>query len=581
MIKIVLKENKNLLNEISVHDVMLTLRSKATTKTMFNYYLLSINITNLKQTLSRYNNLSEEDKQAYASNLEKEAELLINRLESFIYTAIPDDINNNQKGLSAAYLKKWFLYSYDSFLKFIKNNSQGYLLGTLKHDLENYFMMHDFVLPEQRDIMNLDFMELGLAVEGAEPKYKANLEKKDYANASKGTEVIYEDEKWKIFIPHNKGAACELGKGTSWCTAAPGLDYYAHYHKPDDPLFVIYRKPVSNQEKEIVRDNPDLNGVLEKFQFHYGTGQFMNPDDESIINNEYGIKVFNEVNSILKSTVQSRYPQIFDNMIETDLGPSQLKRHSDSSYDSESIKIYYMNLARQSVYGGKDKPSQINIERNKYAKNGYDTFKFEWLMPYQSKEAAQPGLWTGRDIEPAMIEIIYVIDESRFYLNNCTWTFEEFTFASWHPGESEKVDFRLDNFARFQSDHNLPYYLDDAETKRNMEPWTSHFQQFFETEIKPNPDAYAMKVLKKYLPDDIKKEYGLEDEIKENLATKNLHVFDDYLNESLLNEITIEQAEQTLASKATANPDLIKRYPVINSKKWSYTPDDVMRDIGL
>ena len=44
-----------------------------------------------------------------------------------------------------------------------------------------------------------------------------------------------------IAAAHGKGAACLLGKKTSWCTASPGLDYFnTYYGGEDDPLFYIH-----------------------------------------------------------------------------------------------------------------------------------------------------------------------------------------------------------------------------------------------------------------------------------------------------------------------------------------------------
>ena len=71
---------------------------------------------------------------------------------------------------------------------------------------------------------------------------------------------------WEVYIPENKGAACKLGKDTDWCTAAPGLEYYKQYHSKDDPLIIFISK----------------KDPTEKYQFHYGSEQFMNRYDEEL-----------------------------------------------------------------------------------------------------------------------------------------------------------------------------------------------------------------------------------------------------------------------------------------------------------
>ena len=96
-------------------------------------------------------------------------------------------------------------------------------------------------------------------------------EKQSYANAEEGTEVFRDDDELKIYAIHNKGAACELGKGTDWCTAAPGLDYFAEYYDEDDPLFYF--------DASLGGPPDHLTSVRARFQFHYGSGQFMDEDD--------------------------------------------------------------------------------------------------------------------------------------------------------------------------------------------------------------------------------------------------------------------------------------------------------------
>jgi hypothetical protein len=101
--------------------------------------------------------------------------------------------------------------------------------------------------------------------DAAKEEIQKAQEKKNYLDAGAGTEIFRDDGKWKIAALHNKGAACELGKNTDWCTAAPGLDYFQDYYKPEDPLFYFQNK--SN---------------LNKFQFHYGSSQFMDSKDNRL-----------------------------------------------------------------------------------------------------------------------------------------------------------------------------------------------------------------------------------------------------------------------------------------------------------
>jgi hypothetical protein len=131
--------------------------------------------------------------------------------------------------------------------------------------------MQDFIPDEYpKDINRIpDFITLHNIVTTTRPIYDAHQEKKSYLDASEGMDVIYDGPEWQIIIPRNKGAACELGKGTDWCTAAPGLDYYEQYHKEDDPLFVFKSK----------KQPEHLDW---RYQFHYGSEQFMDTNDHPV-----------------------------------------------------------------------------------------------------------------------------------------------------------------------------------------------------------------------------------------------------------------------------------------------------------
>jgi hypothetical protein len=138
-----------------------------------------------------------------------------------------------------------------------------YMQNFISGLLETFFQHNRFM--SERDINNIrSIVDLHDMVKAAKPKIQAYLDKQSYLDAEQGKQTIYEDDNWQIVIPTNKGAACELGKGTDWCTAAPGLDYYEEYHKPNDPLFIFVNK----------RDPED------RYQFHFGTGQFMDQNDQ-------------------------------------------------------------------------------------------------------------------------------------------------------------------------------------------------------------------------------------------------------------------------------------------------------------
>jgi len=132
--------------------------------------------------------------------------------------------------------------------------------------IERFFQFNRFIQEGKKDLNSVsNYKELYDLIEEARPLYKAWQEKQEQGDADKGKEVLLDDQNWQVIAIHNKGAACELGKPTEWCTAAPGLNYFKQYYKPDDPLFYILNKS---------------NGEI--YQFHFGTGQFMDKNHSEV-----------------------------------------------------------------------------------------------------------------------------------------------------------------------------------------------------------------------------------------------------------------------------------------------------------
>jgi len=186
-----------------------------------------------------------------------------------ILRLVPHDLEDNQKGLALTWLNR-VARSDPNFFKLVIIGGPVQAMGT--EDLEMFFHYQQFMAKKDlNDIKDID--ELEQTVLDARDAIRDYQEARAYkdADAPGAQEVFRDDEEWKIVAIHNKGAACELGKGTNWCTAAPGLDYFEDYYKPEDPLFYFEQR--SDEE-------PGSRG--EKFQFHYGTEQFMTADDEEV-----------------------------------------------------------------------------------------------------------------------------------------------------------------------------------------------------------------------------------------------------------------------------------------------------------
>lgn len=195
---------------------------------------------------------------------------------------VPTDISDKDQGQALLWLIR-AVHLNDSFAKALAIGRQDFS-GTAK-DLELFFQYkqeYKNALSES-DINKIKSIEeLKSVVDEARPKIEEYRDKKASKDAEAGQEILRDDEEWKIAVIHNKGAACELGKQTDWCTAAPGLDYFEQYYKPNDPLFFFLNKQTG-----------------EKYQFHYGTSQFMDKNDVPLKTYDKGTDLEKKLHNML------------------------------------------------------------------------------------------------------------------------------------------------------------------------------------------------------------------------------------------------------------------------------------------
>ena len=182
-----------------------------------------------------------------------------------VMTTISDDLTDPQAGQAVLWVIRKARKNPGDLETLIYIRDGTWLtVWEVRSSIEKFFHWQRFM--SERDLNKIrSFDELNKIVRDADADIKAYQEKKSYEDAEAGTEVLLSDDEWKVAIIHNKGAACELGKGTDWCTAAPGLDYFEQYYKPEDPLFYFENKETGD-----------------KYQFSYGSYQFMDADDDHI-----------------------------------------------------------------------------------------------------------------------------------------------------------------------------------------------------------------------------------------------------------------------------------------------------------
>ena len=151
--------------------------------------------------------------------------------------------------------------------------------------IERFFQWNRFIRNGKKDLNAVSsFAELYVLVKEAKPKYKAWQKEQESKDVEAGKEVLLDNKQWQVIAIHNKGAACQLGKPTDWCTAAPGLDYFKHYYEPNDPLFYILDKSDG-----------------EMYQFHFGSKQYKDKNDIDLYPSRYliGDKIINVLDEVV------------------------------------------------------------------------------------------------------------------------------------------------------------------------------------------------------------------------------------------------------------------------------------------
>jgi len=324
-----------LLTEITYASAVNNLSSKKTKKTVYQWLLAGGWISGSAGPAP-----PDEPPEDFSA-LPEDAKIIImhaymKRFKQEILRLVPQDLEDNQKGLAVTWLNRQARQDPNFFgLVLLGGSTQS--MGT--EDLEMFFHYQQFM--GKKDLNTIkDLDELEQIVLDARDDIRDYQESRAYkdADAPGAQEVFRDDEEWKIVAIHNKGAACQLGKGTNWCTAAPGLDYFEDYYKPEDPLFYFEQR--SDEE-------PGSRG--EKFQFHYGTEQFMTADDQEV-SGYWGDKLHK---LLMQTEAPAKYPIVkkFERKLilsGKDTTPEILEKMS-SEEDIEYLEL--MNIAEHPNVG--------------------------------------------------------------------------------------------------------------------------------------------------------------------------------------------------------------------------------------
>ena len=165
-------------------------------------------------------------------------------------------------------------------------------------DLQKFDRFKGQLEQEQRDINRHTIDSLmDITADFSLEKTKASKEEKQEASKTyehPGGEVIFRGSNWTVVKIEDQGelgkdAACFYGghglrssKGeSSWCTSAPGLNYFNTYIKQGPLYVVIPNQPTSFKDSGV--ETGEKSGLpAKRYQFHFPSNQFMDPDDRQI-----------------------------------------------------------------------------------------------------------------------------------------------------------------------------------------------------------------------------------------------------------------------------------------------------------
>lgn len=178
--------------------------------------------------------------------------------------------------------------------KELKRNQEVFLEDLFKvtTDLMKFDRFKNRLPQDSRDINKLSTNQLyQLVKDFSLEKTKATKEEKKSAAETyehPGAQIAFKGPNWTVVKISDTGklgkdAACfyggnmlESSKGeTRWCTSAPGLNWFDRYIK-DGPLYVVIPNNWTGKRGEV------SNLPATRYQFHFQSNQFMDPDDRQI-----------------------------------------------------------------------------------------------------------------------------------------------------------------------------------------------------------------------------------------------------------------------------------------------------------
>jgi hypothetical protein len=180
--------------------------------------------------------------------------------------AEPKDVIDELSGISKEYLQ-WLVTRYINGQFFLEDKPK---IEWIVQNFKKYAKKLEFTdINKYKDIAALEAEMRALDPESIKSNKQISKEEADAQEElflKKKKAIIYYDEgPIKVIIPKSVEASQYFGKGTRWCTAAENNNMFKTYSRGTDVLYIIV-----------------LRGNKNKYQIHFGTKQFMDPEDRPV-----------------------------------------------------------------------------------------------------------------------------------------------------------------------------------------------------------------------------------------------------------------------------------------------------------
>lgn len=268
-IKVLIRENKSLLLEVTLEQVEERFKSKKFLRVFSEDYMVS----------DREEYYPEIDATTYEEFLVDIRELFINQ--------VPEDVPEKDKAESLNWLLSYAIKSKSYYF-------DDDIPGLLPDVFENFYLIKNSgqsrFLNRKSLVQISNPKELYDVVQDAMPKYlKWDEERQGEEFAKNGGDegvnhILKDHPDWDVFIPETQLAARFLGRGTSWCTATnpkTSRNYYSTYHTEKSPLYIFIKK----------------QDPVEKYQFSYLKMDFADRYNRGI----EGKPIFYLLNDLIKN----------------------------------------------------------------------------------------------------------------------------------------------------------------------------------------------------------------------------------------------------------------------------------------